>query len=306
MFFRNRTDDFNALMNFRGKDSDMQKLLSKELKETTIVEMTPIPKWIKSYNEFIEKYKKLKEYLKVDYAECCREASVVRIKTSDINYEEKLEEMNNNINLDLKYLKNILDNFQNIFESDKGDDDFSQQELAVINNIKIYFSILFNSLAKSFNKSEFKYEMSKKRENDVRKRYNQQFDDISKKMDNECKDILAQDVISDELKYRVEMNEKLMEERFNEIATIAKSAKQIHQMFFDLNSIVMDQGTILNRIDKNMDKTYEHTKKAKKELIETVKAQKKANNYFIPCLCILIMLIMILIGLIVMKDNSKN
>lgn len=303
MLVRNRTDDFNSLMNFRGKYSDTHKLIQQE---TTVVEMTTIPKWILSYNDFIEKYRALKEYIKGEYMECCREASIVRIKATEVNYEEKIEEMNNHINSNLKYLKNILDTFQNIFESDKGNDDFSQQELAVINNIKTYFSILFNSLGKSYSKAEFQYEMSKKRQNNIKKIYNQKFDDFSKKMEEERQDALSQDVISDELKYRVEMNEKLIEERFNEIATIAKSAKQIHQMFYDLNAIVIEQGTILNRIDKNMDKTYDYTKKAKKELIETVKEQKKANNFFIPCLCILLFLIMILVGLIIMKDSSKN
>jgi t-SNARE complex subunit (syntaxin) len=299
MLVRDRTEEFNSLMNFRGKYSDTHGLMQQE---TAIVEIITIPKWITSYNDFIEKYKTLKNYIRKEYAEYCRNANTVRMTETTINHEEKIEEMNIHINTNLKYLKNILDNFQSIFESDKGDDDFSQQELAVINNIKIYFSILFNSLGKSYNKIEFQYEMNKKRQDNTRKKFSQQFEGASERIEKYPGDILGQDTINDELRYRVELNEKIIEERFSEIATIVKSAKQIHQMFSDLNAIVIEHGTILDRIDKNMDKTYDHTRKAKEELIQTVKEQKKGNNFFIPCLCFLVVLIMILVGLIIMKN----
>ena len=46
-----------------------------------------------------------------------------------------------------------------------------------------------------------------------------------------------------------------------------KSITQLNELFKQMNRLVIEQGTLLDRIDFNIDLTYQRTTKAKQELI---------------------------------------
>jgi len=82
-----------------------------------------------------------------------------------------------------------------------------------------------------------------------------------------------------------------VDERMQEIQRIAKSVEDLAVLFKDLNTLVVDQGTILDRIDYNMESAVQHVKKAEQELVKADDYSKKAR----PTKCILILMALILI-----------
>lgn len=57
----------------------------------------------------------------------------------------------------------------------------------------------------------------------------------------------------------LEETEQLVNERDEEITRIARSIEELAQIFKELAVLVIDQGTILDRIDFNMEQVLAHT-----------------------------------------------
>lgn len=69
--------------------------------------------------------------------------------------------------------------------------------------------------------------------------------------------------------------EKIQNKRRNkEIQDLADSIKDIAVLFKELSTLVIEQGTIIDRIDYNIEQSLESTKKGKKHLVSARKAQK--------------------------------
>ena len=63
-------------------------------------------------------------------------------------------------------------------------------------------------------------------------------------------------------------NERAISEREREINEIAKSILGLAEVFKDLQAMVIDQGTILDRIDYNIEMTNVALEDAHKELLK--------------------------------------
>lgn len=75
---------------------------------------------------------------------------------------------------------------------------------------------------------------------------------------------------------------KAIESRDQEISKIAQSIEELGTIFKELAVLVIDQGTILDRIDYNLETVVESTKAGIKQLEKAEKAQKNAR----PLKCI--------------------
>lgn len=92
-----------------------------------------------------------------------------------------------------------------------------------------------------------------------------------------------------------------IQSRDKEISQIAKSIDELGSIFKELAVLVIDQGTILDRIDYNMEAVVDHTKTGIKQLEKAEKSQKSAR----PMKCILCLLgtIMLLLLILVLKHR---
>lgn len=65
-----------------------------------------------------------------------------------------------------------------------------------------------------------------------------------------------------------------MKDRFSDVKTIEKSIMELHQLFLDLQTIVVEQGDIINRVDFNVETTVEYTDVAASDMKAAVGYQK--------------------------------
>lgn len=93
----------------------------------------------------------------------------------------------------------------------------------------------------------------------------------------------------------------LVNARDEEITRIADSIEELSQIFKELAVLVIDQGTILDRIDFNMEQVVEHTKEGLAQLGKAEANQKSARP--LKCIAILLILIGILLTLLVLKHT---
>ena len=68
--------------------------------------------------------------------------------------------------------------------------------------------------------------------------------------------------------------DEILQHRDIEIDKISKKMNNLQELFKDLNIIVIEQGTILDRIDYNIDITFDNVKKGKKHIVKANESNK--------------------------------
>jgi syntaxin 16 len=97
---------------------------------------------------------------------------------------------------------------------------------------------------------------------------------------------------------------QVVNERDQEITKIAKSIEELAAIFKELAVLVIDQGTILDRIDYNMEAAVEHAKEGVKQLEQAETHQK--NSMSVKCIILLVVLIIIMVGILIWKHSGKK
>jgi syntaxin 16 len=87
--------------------------------------------------------------------------------------------------------------------------------------------------------------------------------------------------------------------RSQEIAKIVKSINDLAQLFKELNVLVIEQGSALDRIDVNIENTLSHLKTGEKDLKAAERLQKSQRSLL--CIALLTLTIMILLCILIFK-----
>lgn len=101
-----------------------------------------------------------------------------------------------------------------------------------------------------------------------------------------------------------QLSDGYLEQREREIYKIAQGVIEISTIFKELETMVIDQGTVLDRIDYNLSKTAESVKKAHKEMKKAEGYQKSTAKCKV--VLFLVLLIMTATMLLLLKPSSKS
>ena len=89
-------------------------------------------------------------------------------------------------------------------------------------------------------------------------------------------------------------NDAMIAQREKEIEDIAQGIIELANIFQDLQTMVIDQGTLLDRIDYNVERVATDVKAADKELTVATGYQKKSTKRKV-----ILLLILLIVGLII-------
>lgn len=101
-------------------------------------------------------------------------------------------------------------------------------------------------------------------------------------------------------------NDAVILQREREIEDIAQGIIELSDLFRDLQNMVIDQGTMLDRIDYNVERMATDVKGAEKELVIASGYQKKTTKRKIILLLVLIIVGMIILLVIKPKKSSEG
>ncbi|KAL8710583.1 MAG: hypothetical protein Q9220_004807 [cf. Caloplaca sp. 1 TL-2023] len=104
---------------------------------------------------------------------------------------------------------------------------------------------------------------------------------------------------------RLNSNDAAIAQREREITDIAKGIIELADIFKDLQTMVIDQGTMLDRIDYNVERMNTDVKAAEKELIVATGYQKKNNKRKVLFLLLLLVIGMFILLLVKPKKGSR-
>ena len=103
----------------------------------------------------------------------------------------------------------------------------------------------------------------------IREQYRQDIDDLE---DNALDDDDFEDG-----KVEMKFHRKIQQARTKEIEEIVTSTNELAALFKELSVLVIEQGTILDRIDAHIEESLQATKQGKKHLVEAKKASESTR-----------------------------
>ena len=131
--------------------------------------------------------------------------------------------------------------------------------------------------------------------------YNNKFQDfvIDEEMANKSFSIRKNEEKNSNDFLSTQENNEQLRRRDEDLTNLLKSVNDLAQIFKDMQTLVMEQGTILDRIDYNIDITSSNISQGKKNITKADKHMK--NNCFRNIIIILIVIIFIEALLLVLK-----
>lgn len=102
----------------------------------------------------------------------------------------------------------------------------------------------------------------------------------------------------------LQSNDAAISQREREIEDIAQGIIELADLFRDLQTMVIDQGTMLDRIDYNVERMASDVKEAEKELKTAEGYQKKTTKRKIIFLLLLIIAAMVILLIIKPKKHG--
>jgi syntaxin 16 len=98
----------------------------------------------------------------------------------------------------------------------------------------------------------------------------------------------------------------MTEERMGDLRQIMEQMARLQEMFADLGTLIIEQGTVLDRIDRNIDAAIEDVEAGNQELAAAEDHQKKGNKCFYIYIVLMVVLVLILGSVILIRKKGKS
>lgn len=125
-------------------------------------------------------------------------------------------------------------------------------------------------------------------------------------MESDADKSFSQSTLQQTAQKRLRSNDTAIAQREQEINDIAKGIIELADIFRDLQGMVIDQGTMLDRIDYNVERMATDVKGAEKELTVATNYQRRNTKRKILLLLLLLVIGMFVLLLIKPKKSSQG
>jgi len=168
------------------------------------------------------------------------------------------------------------------------------EEAAIIHNLQTAYAQQLTELTQTFRSAQRNYLTS------IRKRdakFRDSFTVTSGNPDDDDSILDYEDKgFTDDQMAHMQATERDVSIRDKQIRKIYRSIVELNEMTKDLAMLIVDQGTILDRIDYNIENASYETERAVEELTQAEKHQKKARTK----LCVIILLVGVIVAAIIL------
>uniref|UniRef100_A0A7S1FCF5 t-SNARE coiled-coil homology domain-containing protein n=1 Tax=Noctiluca scintillans TaxID=2966 RepID=A0A7S1FCF5_NOCSC len=274
--------------------NDGQRLLGGDpdpLAPDVTIEMTSLPpQWMESAEECREDIKKIRD--KLVQLTKYQQRRLLKVFGDDEAPDKEVETVTNQISVLVRKCE------QNIgqVKTRGAKNGVSSEDSDLRQNMQRSLATQLQQLSQQFRASQKEYL------NDIRKRQRGSVWDASSSSGGGRAAIGGSPVdmgFSDMQLLELTDMEDNASQRSDEICQIASSITDLHTIFKELAVLVIDQGSILDRIDYNIEQVVEQSKAANVQLTKAEKSQK--SNRATKCMLCLVLVNVILILILVVK-----
>eukprot|EP01135_Chromosphaera_perkinsii_P005353 Nk52_evm34s343 gene=Nk52_evmTU34s343 len=173
----------------------------------------------------------------------------------------------------------------------------SLQESKVARNVKSSLASQVQQLSSNFRKDQSTY-LKRLRNREQKEKHYFKSDMLPETSSNLDEDLFDKGFTDQQLAV-LEDNTASIHEREKEIAQIAKSIIELNEVFKEMSVLVIDQGTILDRIDYNIEQVTESVDRGYKQLKKAEEYQQRSKKTY--CILILTVLVAIMLCLVITR-----
>ncbi|XP_066521149.1 syntaxin-16 isoform X3 [Hoplias malabaricus] len=167
----------------------------------------------------------------------------------------------------------------------------TQQEEKLLRNIVSSLALSLQELSTGFRHTQSSY-LKRMKNREERSRH---FFDSGPLMEEDEDIALYERGFTDDQLALVEQNSVMVEEREREIRQIVQSISDLNEIFRDLGGMVVEQGTVLDRIDFNVEQACVKTEDGLRQLQKAEQYQKKNRKMLVILILFVIVVILIVI-----------
>ncbi|EAX96533.1 syntaxin 16/TLG2-like protein, putative [Trichomonas vaginalis G3] len=178
------------------------------------------------------------------------------------------------------------------------DPNLSKQSRTIQNNMQYGYSARLRDITIHFRDMQADYIKTIKKQKDRAARFE---DDDN---DDGVLDDIDDVAFTDQQIAQVKSNENMLRQRNEELTNLIGMMNQLNQLFADLGTVLVEQGTMLDRIDGKVEEAAEEIKKGNVQLQKADHHQSSKCFYWY--MIIVILLIIIFGGIIIGKKMKKS
>jgi syntaxin 16 len=207
--------------------------------------------------------------------------------------DTKVERLNNNIS---KLFHKCNDQVKMLSNPQLGND----ADLKIRKQVQIALAGKLQRLSTQFRKKH-KHYLQKVQE---RKRKTDDLDDSWKFAADDDDDDDGGQSWSEQQMQEIDLMGEMIDERDKEIQKIVTAISELSAIFRELSVLVIDSGTILDRIDYNMEHVVENFESAEIELEQAIKYKKQSPATY--CIVVLCLLNIAMVVIMIIKQLAQN
>ncbi|BFZ60335.1 t-SNARE affecting a late Golgi compartment protein 2 [Saitoella coloradoensis] len=266
---------------FRRTSEERQGLMSENDNGDTVIEMDMIPpKWADVSDEVHELLDQIKK--KGATLDKLHQKQVLPGFDDRREEEGRIEDLTSEITMHFHDCQRLI---KKIEAQSTGTD--SEAEAIMAKNIQISLATKVQESSSAFRKKQSTYLRRLKGQSITRPDSPTQFT-----QDEDLDVSMSQTAIQQSA--TLTSNDTAIMQREREITDIAKGIIELADIFKELQTMVIDQGTMLDRIDYNVERLHVHVKAADKELTQATNYEKRIRRRKL-----IILMILIIAGLII-------
>jgi syntaxin 16 len=227
--------------------------------------------------------------------------------------ERDIEQMTQGITKGFQSCQKSIKKIEGMVREAQQLDNISRAEEVMANNLKISLATRVGDISALFRKKQSSYLKKMRSLGGI----DSPFDRSSTPMQNAYTDPTLLETETDRTsaqttilqtkqKQRSGLQDSTIQQREREIEQIAQGIIDLANIFQELQSMVIDQGTMLDRVDYNVENTRTELKEAHKELVVATGYQKKSTKRKVILLLVLLVVGMFILVLIKPRRRDQT
>jgi syntaxin 16 len=277
---RDRTEEFHVLRRAAAQQRAwMEGKTPKSYapgEEASIPEAAKPPSWVTVVSHFAELEKSVAVRLERLYF---AQKAVFKPQFGADQAHETEEEMTAKVEKITEECKKFISELQRLLATGiRLQEESNPDEAKAAENVKRHLSSRLSELIKAFRDAQEQYGKQLKTRDERKKQFSIGSADVRERLDREERQskYLTQGYSQIEINELLLMEEQA-QQNSREIQNILASVTELNQMFQDLHDLVVEQGTVLDRIDYNIEQASEKVGKGIEELKKAREQQKKCS-----------------------------
>ncbi|KAH3670277.1 hypothetical protein WICMUC_004930 [Wickerhamomyces mucosus] len=216
--------------------------------------------------------------------------------------EEEIEKLNYEITSKFFQCNRLIKNFGVIRKRS----DLKLDDIQMINNMEKNYALKIQQLSSNFRKIQNNYIKFLKKDEYSSNPINKStipLDELeTESIENYSKEVIQES--STILHKPSNINNSLLRQREQEITKLAKGVLEVSSIFKEMQNLIIDQGTILDRIDYNLENVKVDLKQSTKELDKATVYQKRTQKCKVILLLSLVVFLLFMI--VILKPHRSS